>query len=135
MDSIALAVVILFGLYLIGLAVASVLLPERAARFLESFAGSAFAHYLEMLIRLVVGVSFVRIASRMPLPTAFTVFGWILVGTTVGLLVIPWQWHHSFAVKSVPQALRYLKLFAAVSFILGALILTAATLAIIRPMP
>jgi len=45
----------LAGLYLIGLAVGLFLSPARATRFLGGFASSAFAHDLELVLRLTAG--------------------------------------------------------------------------------
>ena len=108
-----------FGLFLIGLAVMAGIRPALVRRFLLSFAGSARAHYTEMTLRLFAGAALTGFASSMWYPDVFTVFGWVLILTTAGLMLIPWQWHHKFAEWSVPRAIQYLGLFAAVSFSLG----------------
>ncbi|MRR11683.1 hypothetical protein EG835_04270 [bacterium] len=59
--------------------------------------------------------------------TLFTVFGWVLVVTTVGMFVVPWHWHRRFSERSVPQAVRRLPLLGIASFALGSFILLAAT--------
>jgi len=128
----ALLVILLSGVFLTALGAASIVVPQRAVPFLESFAGSAFAHYLELCIRLVVGASFVVFARRMPLGTVFAVYGWMIVGTTICLFVVPWRWHRRFAQMSVPYIVRRIKLFGAVSFAAGALVLTAAIVAVFR---
>ncbi len=133
LDYAAVAIICLAGIYFLGLGVSAFILPARTASFLGSFAGSAFAHYLEMSLRLVVGFALLRFAPQMPISIAFTVFGWLLVGTTACLLLIPWQWHHKFAQRTVPQVLQYLKLVAAVSIALGIAFLTAAVHALIYP--
>ncbi len=131
LDYIALMVILLSGVYFVGLGVFSVAKPVRATRFLESFAGSAFAHYLEMTLRMAVGLAFVRYGQKMPFAEAFTVFGWLLVVTTVCLILIPWRWHHKFAQKSIPHVIRHLKLFAATSFVLGIFVLACSICAAI----
>jgi hypothetical protein len=55
-------------------------------------------------------------------PDLFKVFGWILVMTTVGLLLIPWQWHHRFGKWAIPFAIRHLRLFALGASMLAVLI-------------
>lgn len=124
-DTLASAVVFLAGLYLVGLAVASFVAPALATRFLLGFAGSAFAHYLELSLRLVVGGAFLLNAHNMVLPGAFAVLGWVLVITTAGLLAVPWQWHRSFAQRSVPHAVRYIRLLGVASLAFGAFVLLA----------
>jgi uncharacterized protein YjeT (DUF2065 family) len=122
---LASAVVVLAGLYFVTLAVASFLAPGRVERFLSGFAGSAAAHYAELVIRLVVGGSFLLQSADMLFPPVFRLFGWILVITTVVLFAVPWRWHHRFAQQTVPYAVRHLRLFGVASFVLGGFILTS----------
>jgi uncharacterized protein YjeT (DUF2065 family) len=101
-----------FCLFLIGLAALIVTMPSRAERFLRAFAGSARAHYTEQGLRLVVGISIVNLASSMRYPELFRLFGWLIVVTTVGLLLMPWQWHRKFGSGAMPLVLRHMRLFA-----------------------
>ncbi len=122
-DAIALTVVVLAGLYFIGLAVLSLTRPPMAMRFLSGFAGSASAHYLELLLRLAVGTAFLLRAPYLPLQNAFATLGIVLIITTVCLFAVPWQWHHRFAKWAVPHALGRLKYVAVASLIAGGFIL------------
>lgn len=123
LNTIALIVVSLTGLYLIALAAVSFAAPARASSFLMGFASSAAAHYSELFVRAAAGCAFIVMAPHVPFPLVFTVFGWILVGTTAVLFLVPWQWHRKFALRAVPQALRALPLVAAASLLLGAFVL------------
>ncbi len=125
---IAFALVLLAGLYLIGLAGLAFVSPERAKLFLSRMASSALAHYVELLVRLVVGAAFVVYAPQMKLASIFLVFGWVLIGTTMGLLALPWRVHHRFASWSVPQATRHMPLLGLGSLAGGVLILVAMLL-------
>jgi len=122
---LASAVVVLAGLYLVALAIASLLAPGRVEHFLSCLVGSAAAHYSELGIRLVVGGSFLVHSPNMLFPPVFRLFGWILVMTTVLLLAVPWRWHHRFAQQTVPYAVRHLRLFGLASVVLGGFILTS----------
>lgn len=124
-ELLAAAVILLAGVYLVALAGVSFLAPERASHFLLGFAGSALAHYVELLVRLVVGGAFLLYAPHMPFSSAFVAFGWLLVITTAGLFVVPWRRHHHFAQRSVPHAIRHLKLVGSASLAFGAVILAA----------
>ena len=103
----------LTGLYLIGFAVGLLLSPARATRFLGGFASSAFTHYMELALRLIGGGAILLYAPQMLVSNFFVIFGWILMGTTVVLFAIPWQWHQRFAQWGVPYATRNLRLVAA----------------------
>jgi hypothetical protein len=117
--------VIATGLWLVAFPVVIVFARRRAEAFLQGFAGSARAHYLEQGIRLIAGTAFVLFAPEMRFSLAFQYFGWILVLTTLGLLLLPWRWHQRFAGWAVPWAIRHLKLYALGSFLFGAFILFA----------
>ncbi|MEO8002401.1 MAG: hypothetical protein ABI644_11035 [Arenimonas sp.] len=123
---LALVVVLLAGLYLLILALVAFLKPEKASGFLLGFASSASFHYLELSIRMVIGVAFVVRAPLTMFPEILTIFGWVLIGTTACLFLIPWQWHQKFSKWSVPQALRQLNLVAISSLALGGFIIFAA---------
>jgi len=127
-DLLARATVLLTGLYLFGLGVATFIAPQRAGRFLLGFAGSVRAHALELVLRMLVGLAFLRCAHSMRFADAFTVCGWTLVLTTTVLAVLPWQWHQRFAQRTVPQALRSLWLIGLASLLFGGVILFAMLL-------
>jgi hypothetical protein len=116
-------VVVSFCLFLIGLAVMIVARPSTAKRFLGSFASSAKAHYIEQGLRLLVGAAMVNLADAMRYPNLFRGFGWLMVGTTIVLLLVPWRWHQTFATRVMPPVYRWMKLFALGAFALGVYIL------------
>lgn len=120
--------VLLAGLYLVTLAAVALISPQRATRFLSSFASSAPAHFLELFVRLVVGAALVLYAPHMKFPGLFAVFGWVIVVTTIGLLAMPWRWHRRFATWSVPYATRSMWLFALGSLAAGVFVLLSVVL-------
>jgi hypothetical protein len=112
-------VVVGFCLFLIGLAVVIATRPSLAGRFLRSFASSAPAHYTEQGLRLLVGAAIINFASSMWYPVLFKQFGWLIVISTVGLLLTPWQWHHKFSARVIPIVIRHMRLFALGASALG----------------
>jgi hypothetical protein len=125
--SFALVVVLLVALFLVGLGAASLLVPDRASRFLLGFASSASAHFAEMLLRLVAGAALVQYAPNMRFASAFSLFGWVLLVTTACLLLVSWRWHRRFAQRAVPLFTRYIALIGLVSLTFGGLVLFAVT--------
>jgi hypothetical protein len=125
LNAVALTVITLSGLYLLGLAALSLLAPTRAQRFLDAFASSARAHYLELSIRLAVGASLLVYAPKMRFAEWFHIAGWVLVITTLLLTAVPWRWHHRFAQRAVPYATRHPRLLGAASALLGTLVLAS----------
>ncbi len=125
------AVVVCSAMFLIGLAAVIVINPPLAARFLGSFASSARAHYTEQALRLVAGGAIVIFAPSMWYPDLFELFGWILIVTAAGLLLVPWRWHNAFGKWAIPLAIRHSKLLALGSATLGLLILWGASRAVL----
>lgn len=119
-------VVVAFALFLLGLAVTIYARPALAERFLNAFAHSARAHYIEQAVRLVVGGALVAFSSEMVQPDVFRLFGWIIVVTTVGLLCISWRWHRGFAQRVIPPVIRHLRLYGFGAAVLGTLLLYGA---------
>jgi hypothetical protein len=122
-EILALFVVIFGGLFFLTLGCVSLLAPTRARRFLLAFAGSPTKHYAELAIRFLLGSAFVLAAPATVNSAMFTLFGWVLLATTVALLLVPWRWHHRFARRAVPEALRFLPLVGTTSVALGGLVL------------
>ena len=124
-EAVSLAVVVVAALFFVALGAASLVKPPRACQFLLAFAGSPSKHYAELATRFLVGGAFLLAAPYALWPRAFSLFGWILLATTVGLLLVPWRWHYRFARRAVPEALRFLSLVGVASIVLGGLVLWA----------
>ena len=90
-DLLSGVVILLFCVYLIGLAILIVLQPKRAERFFGSFASSARTHFAEQAARLIVGIEVVVLAPPMWYSNLFTIFGGILIVPSIGLMLISWQ--------------------------------------------
>jgi len=112
MEFLSGVVVVAIGVYLVGLAVVIALEPRLAGRFLESFASSARAHFTEQTLRLIAGGAMVFFAPSMWFPDLFNIFGWLMVVTAGGLLLMPWMWHRAFAKWAIPVAIRHMKFVA-----------------------
>jgi hypothetical protein len=121
-------VVLSAAVYLMLLGAGALLRPARAKRFLASFASSASMHFVELALRLVVGSALVITAPRMGFGSVFSVFGWVLVWTTLALAAVPWRLHHRFARWSVPKATQYMPLLGISSLLAGLLLLAALVL-------
>lgn len=123
LNSLAAGILLLTGLFFLALGVLALAQPQRVSAFLLGFAGSAALHYLELAARLLIGAAFVLRAPDTAFPLPFTAFGWLLLITTAGLALVPWQLHRRFAARSVPMALRFLPMIGLGALILGALVL------------
>lgn len=118
-NTLASVLVLLVAVYFIGLAIFTFARPELAKRFLESFASTQKLHFIEMIVRVVVGTALVYYAPQMKFSGIFTILGWIVIATTVILFFVPWKLHRRFAEWSVRLATERIMLLGLGSFIIG----------------
>lgn len=122
---VALAIVVLSGVFLLALGATALFRPPWARRFLLGFAGSSTKHYVELGIRLLVGAAFILAAPSMVGSAVVSGAGWLLLLTTGVMLFIPWRIHRAFAQRTVPQALAFLPFLGLASVAAGAVVLWA----------
>ena len=125
MSVVAAAVIVAFGLSLVAFAGVAFAKPAIAEGFLGAFASSARAHYVEQVVRLLVGAALVARSPTMWQPNTFWLVGWAIVISSAVLLCVPWQWHHRLGERIRPLLVRHLRLSASGAFVLGALLLYA----------
>jgi hypothetical protein len=118
-------VVVLFALFLLAFTCVTFARPALVERFLGGFASSARTHYLEQIVRLVVGAALVVVSPVMWQPELFWLIGWAVVVSSAALMCTPWRWHQRLAQRLLPTVLRHLKLSALGPFAFGALLLFA----------
>jgi hypothetical protein len=101
MQSAALIIVIAAGLWLAGVGALMAFRPgyclelcERMTASLE--AGDWRLNITEQGLRIVAGAALVMRAPASKLPMAFEVAGWLLVATSVLILVAPVRWHGAY---------------------------------------
>ena len=123
MSVVAAVVVVTFGLLLIGFTGVVFAKPAMAGGFLMRFASSARTHYVEQVLRLLVGAALVVLSPAMWQPKMFWLLGWAIVVTSAVLMCVPWQWHHRLGERMLPMLVRHLRLYAVGAFALGALLL------------
>lgn len=123
LEHVCLWVVGMGGTYLALLGIAALAVPAKAARFLLGFASSRALHFIELLARMIVGASLILAGPRLSPVTPFIVLGWMLLGTSLLLLFLPWQWHRRFAQQSVPIALRHIGIIGVASLASGVFVL------------
>jgi hypothetical protein len=132
MNAVAEAILVAFGLFLVGLTIVVFAKPAVAERFFMSFASSARAHYTEQVIRVLIGTSLVIRSAEMWQPKVFWFVGWAVVLSSLVLILSPWQWHQRFGEKVRPMLIRRMKLFAVGLLAFGVLLLYGVFAAVSR---
>jgi hypothetical protein len=125
LNAIAGAILVAFGLFLIGVTVVVFARPAVAERFFMSFASSARTHYTEQVVRLLVGASLIIHCAAMWQPKVFWFVGWAIALSSLVLILTPWQWHHHFGEKVRPMLIRRMKVYAVGLLAFGVLIIYA----------
>lgn len=119
--------------YLVVLGGSALFRPALARRFLGGFATTPTLHFLELALRTAAGAAFIISGPRLALGAAVAVLGWVLIGTSLVLALVPWRVHRRFAAWSVPQALQYLPMIGVASLVGGVGLVTAVLLPHVAP--
>jgi hypothetical protein len=130
-SAVAGAILVAFGLFLVGLTVVVFAKPAVAERFFMSFASSARTHYTEQIVRLVIGASLIIRSGAMWQAKVFWLVGWAIVLSSLGLILTPWQWHDRFGEVVRPMLIRHMKLFAAGLLGFGVLLIFSLTFSLV----
>lgn len=101
MHTIALIVVIAFGLWLVAVAFLMALRPRYCLHLIEKMTSSLAAsswrlQLTEQGLRIVVGAALIVRSPLSKLPLAFDVAGWCIVLSSLFILAAPIQWHASY---------------------------------------
>ncbi len=96
--------------------------PQFMQHYLLAFASNRRLHLLELGLRLLIGASCWLLSERLPsglLQMLLVFVAGILWVTSLVLLLMPWQWHRTFATKAVPKALPFLSWLGIVTALLA----------------
>lgn len=97
MTSVAKYIVILFGIFLVGVGLLMLLNPDKARAYLKKAGSTNLVNYLEITIRMIPAASLILYAEYSKFPEISMYFGWFMIGTSVILYFIPRRLHHRYA--------------------------------------
>lgn len=116
----------LFVLFLLIMGILCFTHPSAIKDFFDIFASTQQVHFIEQLIRLVVGIALVGFAPMMIYSGFFQAFSWLIIVTSLLLMVLPWQWHQKFAQQVMPYVKNHLQLYGVLSFLVAGMIFYGA---------
>ncbi|HTD59641.1 MAG TPA: hypothetical protein VK679_03260 [Gemmatimonadaceae bacterium] len=101
MQALALIVVAAAGLWLVGVAVLMALRPRYCLHLLEKMSANLERsnwrlQFTEQGLRVLAGVALIVRAPATRLPLVFEVAGWLLVATSLLIMVAPIRWHGTY---------------------------------------
>ena len=97
METTAQFLIIISAFWLIVVGVFMLVSPNIALRYIGKFASTSLIHYLELVLRLILGVSLIFFADLSKSPMTLDLFGAILIGTTAILFFVPRKLHVKLA--------------------------------------
>jgi uncharacterized protein YjeT (DUF2065 family) len=126
MELVSKYIIICFGLFLIYSGFLMFLNPEKVRTIVGKAGSTILINYGELIIRLVLGISFVITSKTNTYEQYFTIFGYFLIISAVILMLTPMKTHHKFSTKAA-ETLKsiYLRICAPFSIGFGILILLA----------
>ena len=98
MTLVAKYIVILFGVFLIGVGFLMLLRPNKAREYLRKAGSTNFINYLELTIRLIPAAGLVLYSEFSKYPETFKILGWFMIATSLVLYFIPRRIHHNYAI-------------------------------------
>jgi hypothetical protein len=97
-ETLSLAILIVAGLWLMGVAILMALRPGTCLGLIDKMKamlerGSWRLQFTEQGLRVLAGAALVVRAPISKFPLAFGIAGWILVATSVIIILSPMRWH------------------------------------------
>ncbi len=120
--------VVVAGVWLIGLGVFMLVRPRQALVALSRMGGSPGVHIGEMAVRILVGAAMVLAAAGSRYPLAVMVIGGFLIVSAVILLVLPRRWHAGYSTwwaSRIP--VPAVRLIAPLSWVMGGALIWVVT--------
>jgi len=101
MQAIALTVVAAAGLWLVGVAFLMALRPRYCLHLFEKMSANLERsnwrlQFTEQGLRVLAGVALIVRAPASKLPLIFEVAGWLLVATSLLIMLVPVRWHGAY---------------------------------------
>lgn len=117
---IAQSIVIIFGIFLLGVGFLMLLAPARARAILRKAGSTYLINYAEITIRMIPAIGLILYADFSKFPEGFRLFGWFMLLTSFVLYFVPRRIHHGYALKCA-DVLRpfYIRLLSPFSMIFG----------------
>lgn len=116
MTAIAKYIVILFGIFLIGIGFLMLLKPSKARKILRQAGSTNLINYSEITIRMIPAAGLILYSEFSKFPEIFKYFGWFMMVTSVVLFFVPRRLHHRYALMCAdiltPKLIKFVSPFS-----------------------
>ncbi len=122
--SLSLLLVVLFGLFINSVGLLMMFVPSKAHAILNKAASSPKIHFAELILRCIPAVALLDQAAYARSPFAFQLLGFVMLTTSLILIILPRKWHYAYAQKAAEILQpRFIPWLAPLAFIFGGLVL------------
>lgn len=90
-------IVILFGVFLIGVGLLMLLRPATARAYLRKAGSTNLINYAEITVRMIPAAALVIYSELSRYPAVFNLLGWFMIATSLVLYWVPRKLHHKYA--------------------------------------
>lgn len=91
------SVVVLFGIFLIGVGLLMLIKPTKAREYLKKAGSTNLINYTEITIRMIPAVGLVLYSEYSKFPEFLKYLGWFMILTSAVLYFVPRWTHHRYA--------------------------------------
>jgi len=113
---IAQYIVILFGVFLIGVGLLMLVNPTKSRAYLRLAGSTNLINYAEITIRMLPAAGLVLYSDYSKFPEMLRYLGWFMIGTSLVLYFVPRRLHHGYAMKCAdiltPSLIRLISPFS-----------------------
>ena len=112
--------VIIFGLFFISVGLIMLFHPQKAKKTIGKAGSTNFINYAEITLRMLPAGALILSAHLSKFPYFFSVFGWLMLCTSLVLYFVPRQMHHRFSARAA-NTLKplYLQIISPFAFAIG----------------
>lgn len=93
-------ILIVFGIFLIGVSFLMLFFPSKARKTLRKAGSTPVINYMEITLRMIPAASLVLYADYSKFTLIFHLLGWFMLATSLVLYFVPRRMHHQYALKS-----------------------------------
>lgn len=124
MITIAKWIIVVFGIFFIGIGIIMLFAPKKAGKILSKAGSTNVINYAEITIRMIPAIALVVYSDFSRYPIIFKLFGWFMLATSLVLYFVPRQLHHKFSLKCA-DILKpiYFRLISPFAFLIGFLLI------------
>jgi len=113
-------IIILLGTFIIFCGFLMLFKPKKARAILRKAGSTNFINYGELLIRMIPAAALVFYANFSKSPDFFKFLGWVMIITSLILMILPRKLHHSYSLNAAEILTpTYFQLIAPLAFFFG----------------